>query len=205
MKCVQTIRLFLLAERTCNWHLHLHCVKDMLSLFACTGHNMYAKGCRLYLEMMMDLPNSHPWLYSMFAEHRLHTVRRSPTYWGGLSTDLLIEQTLMKAVKGIGGLTHLAMMNLSGLHSDSRQGHRELGRSRIRRDNADLLHSVDWLHMNNPNPAKTDFMSCATHRRQHHLSKDHVRFAGSDIQPSSKVRDLGVILDSELSFGPHIS
>ena len=62
MKCVQTMRLFLLAERTCNWHLHLHCVKDMLNLFACTGHNMYAKGCRLYLQMMMDLPNSHPWL-----------------------------------------------------------------------------------------------------------------------------------------------
>jgi len=32
-----------------------------------------------------------------------------------------------------------------------------------------------------------------------------VTFAGSDIQPSSTVRDLDVILDSELSFGPHIS
>jgi len=80
----------------------------------------------------------------------------------------------MKAVKGRGrGLTHgrgvdesirtvwvqsmhqcasitLATMNLSGLHSDSLQGHRELGRSRIRRDNADLLRAVDWLHVNNP-------------------------------------------------------
>jgi len=67
-KCVQTMRLFLLAECTCNWHLHLHCVKDMLNLFAGTGHNTYAKGCRLNLQVMMDLPNSHPWLYSMFAE-----------------------------------------------------------------------------------------------------------------------------------------
>ena len=29
MKCMQTMRLFMLAERTCNWHLHLHCVKDI--------------------------------------------------------------------------------------------------------------------------------------------------------------------------------
>ena len=29
------------------------------------------------------------------------------------------------------------------------------------------------------NPAKTDFMRCATHRRQHQLSKDHVTFGGS--------------------------
>jgi len=57
------------------------------------------------------------------------------------------------------------------------------------------------------NPSKTVFiMWCATRRRQHqHLSKDHVTFAGSDIQPSSTVRDLGVLLDSELSFKPHIS
>jgi len=44
----------------------------------------------------------------------------------------------------------MAMMNLSGLHSDSLQGHRQLGLSRIRRDNADLLRAVDWLHVNNP-------------------------------------------------------
>jgi len=67
---------------------------------------------------------------------------------------------------------------------------------------------AQWMASNRLklNPAKTDFMWCATHRRrQHQLSKDHVTFAGSDIQPSSTVRDLGVILDSELSFGPHIN
>jgi len=55
------------------------------------------------------------------------------------------------------------------------------------------------------NPVKTDFMCCATRRRQHQLSKDHMTFAGSAIRPSLTVRDLGVMLDSKLSFGPHIS
>jgi len=55
------------------------------------------------------------------------------------------------------------------------------------------------------NISKTDFVCCPTRRRQNQLIKDHVTFAGSNIQPSSTVRDLGVLLDSELSFGPHIS
>jgi len=60
---------------------------------------------------------------------------------------------------------------------------------------------AQWMSSNRLklNPSKTDFMSCATGRRQHQLSKDHVTFAGSNIQPSSTVHDLGVLLDSELS------
>ena len=71
----------------------------------------------------------------------------------------------------------------------------------------DCIDIAQWMASNRLklNPAKTDFMWCATHRRKHQLSKDRVTFAGSDIQPSSTVRDLGIVLDSELSFGPHIS
>jgi len=59
---------------------------------------------------------------------------------------------------------------------------------------------TQWMASNHLklNPLKTDFMSCATRWRQHHLSKDHMTFAGSDIQPSSRMRDLGILLDSEL-------
>ena len=35
-----------------------------------------------------------------------HVVRRSDAYWAGLSTDLVIEQELMRSVKTTGGLTH---------------------------------------------------------------------------------------------------
>jgi len=51
--------------------------------------------------------------------------------------------------------------------------------------------------------SSVDKTSCGV--RQHQLSKDHVTFAASAIRPSWTVRDLGVMLDSKLSFGPHIS
>jgi len=60
----------------------------------------------------------------------------------------------------------------------------------------------NWLKLN---PAKTDFMRCATRRRQHQLSRKALMFGGVTIQPSSTVRDLEVILDPELSLGPHIN
>ena len=55
------------------------------------------------------------------------------------------------------------------------------------------------------NPAKTDFVRFATHRRQHQLCTEALSFSGATIQPPSTVRDLGVILDTELSFGPHVN
>ena len=55
------------------------------------------------------------------------------------------------------------------------------------------------------NPTKTDFMRCATHRRHHQLSRSPLSFAGATVAPSLTVRNLGVVLDSEMSFAPHIS
>ena len=34
-----------------------------------------------------------------------HVVLRSDAFWAGLSTDLVIEQELMRSVKSVGGLT----------------------------------------------------------------------------------------------------
>jgi hypothetical protein len=99
MKYIGLLKLFIAAERTGNWHLHLQCVHDMLNLFACTGHNNYAKGGRLYLQLMSALPESHPWLYELFVDHGFHVIRRSNRFWGGLSSDLVIEQTLSEITR----------------------------------------------------------------------------------------------------------
>jgi len=66
---------------------------------------------------------------------------------------------------------------------------------------------AQWMASNQLklNPAKTDFMRCATRGRQHQLSREALMFGSVTIQPSSTVHDLGVILDPELSLGPDIN
>jgi len=169
---IDLVQRFITAERTGNWHLHLDCTYEMLNLFAATGHSNYAKSARLYLQMMTKLPETHPWLYEMFLQHGFHSVRRSGRYWAGLSTDLLIEQTMMRSLKSRGGLTrgsgfeesvrmvwvltmhqcasiHLAMSTLTGLESANQQ-HADVGISRATRDCRDLKKVLDWLEINNP-------------------------------------------------------
>ena len=69
-----------------------------------------------------------------------------------------------------------------------------------------LQYIALWMASNRLklNPTKTDFMRCATHRRHHQLSRP-LSFAGATVAPSLTVRNLGVVLDSEMSFAPHIS
>jgi len=72
----------------------------------------------------------------------------------------------------------------------------------------DCMESMaQWMASNqlNLNPAKTDFMRCATRRRQHQLSREALMFGGVTKQPPSTVCDLGVILNPELSLSPHIN
>jgi hypothetical protein len=76
----------------------------MLNLFAATGHNNYAKSCRLYLQSIVDLETNHPEVYDHFIEGQ-HTVRRTEKKWTGIWTDLSIEQILMKSLKGRAGVT----------------------------------------------------------------------------------------------------
>ena len=77
----------------------LYATQKMLNLFAVTGHIHYVKSARLYLQIMQNLPISHPWLSEQFAVNKLFSVRRSDQFWAGLWTDLTIEQILMRSIK----------------------------------------------------------------------------------------------------------
>ena len=81
-----------------------HCVTKRLNLFDATGHSNYAKCARFYLQEMKELPNTHPWLYAKFINVMRH-VKRSNKHCNSLSTDLAIEQSLMRSVKSRGGLS----------------------------------------------------------------------------------------------------
>lgn len=84
------------------WHL-VEGVRQMLNLFAATGHFNYAKSAWLYLQWMLELPEKHSWLHLQFSEHRFYSVWCSDHYWAGLSTDLIIEQMMRRSIKSRGG------------------------------------------------------------------------------------------------------
>ena len=105
MDYVKTLRRHIRAARTSDWNLNLTTLKDMVNIFAATGHINYAKSSRFYLQLMLELQVTHPWLYSQLSEHGHHFIRRTEKYWAGLWPDLVIEQVMMKSIKSRGGLT----------------------------------------------------------------------------------------------------
>ena len=54
------MRLFIRAERTGDWCLHLYSVKPMLHYFHAAGHLARAKSTYLYVQQMMELHNIMP-------------------------------------------------------------------------------------------------------------------------------------------------
>ena len=67
---------FIRSERSSDWLLHLSATKRMLNLFATTGHNNYAKSCRLYYQSALNLEEEFPLIYEEFMKGN-HTVRRT--------------------------------------------------------------------------------------------------------------------------------
>lgn len=101
-------------------------------------------------------------------------MRRSQRYWAGLSTDLVIEQVLMRTLKSRGGLTHgrgltesvrtswVSCMHKSAsiydslLHflklndNDKEHEHKDLSSSRLKRDHSDICKLMDFFTIRNP-------------------------------------------------------
>jgi hypothetical protein len=172
MEMVDILRRFLKAERTGNWALHLQSVREMLPYLAASGHNLYTKSAHVYLQMMSDLPETHPDVYKKFDEG-YHVVRRSDRYWAGLSTDLIIEQVLMRSLKTCGGLTrgkgmtetqrllwvlsmpacaHIneVMQKLTGVLYQTSEQHRDTSQARQVRDVNDTLNIISFLRDRDP-------------------------------------------------------
>ena len=118
MNYVHTIRMFITASRTGDWYLTLVTMKSMINLFAATGQTNYARCLRLHLQLMLSLRDSHPQVYEKLAQQGAHVIRRSERYWASLSSNLIIEQVLMKSLKsrerggeGVGGVNAWKRVN----------------------------------------------------------------------------------------------
>ena len=78
LQYVAVLKQFIFAERTSDWFLHIEATKNMLNLFASSGHINYAKSARFYVQKMQKLCEEFPWLYQEFQDG-FHAVRRSNT------------------------------------------------------------------------------------------------------------------------------
>jgi len=110
MKMVDILKHFLREERMGDWSLHLSSLQEMLPYFAAAGHILYTKTIEVYLQQMFTLQTDHPDIYALFL-NGLHVVCRTDRFWAGLSTDLVIEQTLMRSIKSTSSLTRGRGMN----------------------------------------------------------------------------------------------
>ena len=64
MEMVNILSTSIKVERTANWELHHQAVSEVLPHFAASGHNLYVKCARLYLQSMSNLRDDH--LYRAF-------------------------------------------------------------------------------------------------------------------------------------------
>ncbi|CAC5420603.1 unnamed protein product [Mytilus coruscus] len=169
---VQVLRPFIKAERTGNWPLRLQSIQAMLPFLAASGHNLYTKTAYVYLMPLQSLDEDHPDVYASFI-NRNHVIRRSNRYWAGISSNLFIEQVLMRSVKTAGGLTrgrgmtesqrslwlmsmpscaeiNQAMQDLSGVGYFSSEQHKDETRARQKKDTDDIQTLLTFLKSRNP-------------------------------------------------------
>ena len=109
-KMLKVVRALIKADRTGSWLMHLSAVADCLPIFAAAGHFNYLKSAYLYVQEMSELDTKHPDVFRKFS-NGCHVIRRSNQFWAGLSSDLVIESTLMRSLKTSGGLTRGSGMN----------------------------------------------------------------------------------------------
>ena len=106
---VDTIKIFIRAERMGDFTLHLSCITNrMLHVFAAAGHHNYAKAAHLYVQMMKTYEKGSAEeiaTISSFKENGNHVVRYSSNEWSRVWSDLTIEQTMMKNSKSEGGIS----------------------------------------------------------------------------------------------------
>ena len=172
MDMVALLRQFIEAERTGNWELHLQSLRDMLPFYAAAGLNLYAKSVYIYLQQMLELNSKHADVLELFKKG-FHVIRRSDRFWAGLSSDLVIEQVLMRSVKSSGGLTHgrgmaesqraqwlLSMPACASISSAMQEftsrcyassgQHKEMTKTRQARDDEDSRALLGYLQERNP-------------------------------------------------------
>ena len=171
---VDAIKIFIRTERLAEYNGHISCiVTKMLDIFSVAGHHQYAKGARLYCQLMKQLKTSPEYkeTYESFTAHGNHVVRYFCHEWSGTWCDICIEQTLMKVAKSEGGLRRGRMRNsdsghkcwiqtinhLSYINDCMEEGikkhgplHKDLAKTQMKQDTEAIGLVLKWLEETNP-------------------------------------------------------
>lgn len=171
---IDVIKAFIRTERLADHNGHLSCIATkMLQIFAAAGHHQYAKGARLYCQLMKEVENLPAYKSTLehFTAHGNHVVRYSSHEWSGTWTDICIEQTLMKAAKSQGGLSRgrmrnsfsghrcwvLTLSHFSYVNQQMEEDvikhapvHRDLAKSQMKRDAEAVELILKWFEENTP-------------------------------------------------------
>ena len=83
----------------------MHAMSECLPILATAGHYNYLKSAYLYVMEMCCLDMTHPDVCEKYLKG-FHVICHTNQFWAGLSSDLIIEQTLMQSLKSSGGLMH---------------------------------------------------------------------------------------------------
>lgn len=185
IEMVELVRMFIKAERSGDFFLHLHCVHQMLPIFHASGHFNYAKSAHVYLQDSLELLNSMSPENDLFVNCGYFTIRRTDKFWSGVWSDMTIEQVLMRSFKSIGGLTGgrgitattiatwinsmpactrvcEAIEEFAGVRSVSSEQHVELREARQKRNCKDLQTFILWLEERNPFSKTPELSSLST-------------------------------------------
>ena len=92
IKPVLTMMLYVRAERSGDWPLHLQAVKLMMPYFFASRHINYARYGFYYLRSMDALPEN---VLQHFMKGA-HVMRHISGLWNGLWSDMFIETTFMR-------------------------------------------------------------------------------------------------------------
>ena len=105
-RMISMVKLFIEAERSRNWELHLSTIEQIMPFLHATAHKNYAMSAQIYLQDMRELASKMSRSeYRYFVKDGYFTIRRSNKFWSGIWSDMTIEQTLMRLMKSKGGLT----------------------------------------------------------------------------------------------------
>src|SRR5664279_38219 len=194
-------------------HITLLSLLDLSSAFDTVDHDILLKRLEVsfgVLSIPLAWINSYITGRTQAVSSGSRTSKTESTYCGvpqgsvlGPLLFILYTADVEKLILSLGISVHLysddSQLYFNGRPSDMAD---------LKRRTVKAVNEVaSWMAVNRLrlNPDKTECIWCATPRRQHLIDADTIDLNGAAITPSTSVRNIGVLLSSDLSMRRHVN